>query len=334
MSTKRGPTGCGVRGFSFAPLESEIFAPVFGDKIGGMLFRVTASLAILASMISSAAAQTTVVGVLEDVPGTYVLEHDRRAVRVVFEKDGHEWRAFPSNCPDDRCLSTVSSEFPHEILWNVGFDGKKLGQITARTPREFRFYSDVGLQVIISQAPVPTVGQKARKYGGYIAAAVNRPLVTNSKPYFNDPESWKPLPLSAHLVHLLRQQFRRQFPKFCKLSSDQETLEPFPYADNNIRVASAYGSKNGWTVARLHLGGAVDCRDTEAGFEIDDKWFVVGPQQSVRYLDNGMWLVDAGDYDNDGRSEVIFSIDRQDEGGYELFYDHFRKSATFQFHYH
>jgi hypothetical protein len=308
--------------------------PILGDITGGMVFRVTAFIVALAAVISSASAQTMVVGILEDVPGTYVLEKDRRAVRVVFKKVGREWRAFPGDCPDARCLSTVSSEFPHEILWNVGFDGKKLGQLTARTPREFRFYSDVGLQVITSHGPVPTVGQKARKYGGYIAAAVYGPLVTNSKPYFNDPESWTPSRLSAHLVHLLRQEFRRQFPKFCKQSSDETTLEPFPYSDNNIQVVSAYGLKNGWTVARLHLGGAVDCSDTEAGFEIDDKWFVVDPRESVRYLDEVMWLVDAGDYDNDGQSEVIFSIDRDDRGGYELFYNHFRKRATFPYAYH
>jgi hypothetical protein len=99
-------------------------------------------------------------------------------------------------------------------------------------------------------------------------------------------------------------------------------------------VVAAYGSKKGWTVARLHLGGAIDCSDTEAGFEIDDKWFVVDPKQSGWYLDEGMWLVDAGDYDNDGQSEVIFSIDRENRGGYELFYNDFRKRVTFEFGYH
>jgi hypothetical protein len=27
-----------------------------------------------------------------------------------------------------------------------------------------------------------------------------------------------------------------------------------------------------------------------------------------------MWLVDAGDYDNDGKSELVFAIDRANEG--------------------
>jgi hypothetical protein len=44
-----------------------------------------------------------------------------------------------------------------------------------------------------------------------------------------------------------------------------------------------------------------------------------------------MWLVDAGDYDNNGRDELVFSIDRYNRGGYELFYDDFKKHATFEY---
>jgi hypothetical protein len=83
----------------------------------------------------------------------------------------------------------------------------------------------------------------------------------------------------------------------------------------------------------LHLE-AVDCADVEAGFDIDDPWFVVDTKKSIAYLESGIWLVDAGDYDNDGRSELVFSINRDNEGGYEIYYDNFKKHATFRFNYH
>jgi len=47
-----------------------------------------------------------------------------------------------------------------------------------------------------------------------------------------------------------------------------------------------------------------------------------------------MWLVDAGDYDSDGKSELVFSIDGYNRGGYKLFYDDFSRFATFEFGYH
>ena len=54
----------------------------------------------------------------------------------------------------------------------------------------------------------------------------------------------------------------------------------------------------------------------------------------MRFLGSRMWLVDAGDYDNDGKSELVFSIDDYNRGGYRLFYDDFSRSAKFEFGYH
>ena len=53
-----------------------------------------------------------------------------------------------------------------------------------------------------------------------------------------------------------------------------------------------------------------------------------------QFLDNGISLVDAGDYDSDGQSELVFAISRYNRGGYELYYDGFRRHAVFQFSYH
>ena len=44
--------------------------------------------------------------------------------------------------------------------------------------------------------------------------------------------------------------------------------------------------------------------------------------------------VGAGDYDNDGKSELVFSIDDYNRGGYKLFYDDLSRSAIFEFNYH
>jgi hypothetical protein len=220
------------------------------------------------------------------------------------------------------------------MVWTVGFDGKNLGQVTGETPRVYRLYSEVGLQEITSKGPIPTVGERSREYGGDTDALVYRPLLTNSRPHVTDPDSWKLSRISPELVRALRHQFRRQFPKLCRLGEDKTRLKSFAYSDEQIGVMKAYASNKGYVVARLRVGGAIDRSDTEAGFEIDDKWFVVNPQHSVRYLDDGLWLVDAGDYDNDGQSELVFSINRDNRGGYELFYDNFQKRAVFEFSYH
>src|SRR5438445_6980405 len=158
--------------------------------------------------------RTIVLGVLEDVPGKYQGESDSRRVRVVFEKDGDSWKAFPSACPDQDGLKIIASEYPAEMTWIIAFDGKNLGQVTSRTPTAYDFYSDVGLQNITSTGPIPTVGKKSAEFTGFgsFGTPVERPLVANSQPYFKDPEAWKPTRLSTALVAALHREFRKRFP--------------------------------------------------------------------------------------------------------------------------
>jgi len=294
--------------------------------------------AILALLVSAPTAATfaqeVVLGVLEDNHGWYAGEPNFRAVRVVFRKVGFDWKPFPSECGDQQCLKTIAASYPHEMKWTIAFDGKNLGQITSSTPSDFKWYAAVGQQEIAGNDPVPTVGKPSPEFGGYTEATVYRPLVANSQSYFKDPEEWKPAKPSPDLTSVLRKAFRQQFPKLCRLGGPEHNrMDAFPYRDQEVAVVKAYASRLGWTIARLHLQ-AVDCADTEAGFDIDDPWFAIAPSRSAIHLDDGMWLVDAGDYDNDGKSELVFSIDRDNRGGYELFYDNFKRHVSFEFNYH
>jgi len=56
-------------------------------------------------------------------------------------------------------------------------------------------------------------------------------------------------------------------------------------------------------------------------------------------LQTELWGMDGdvpapGDYDGDGKSELVFSIDDYNRGGYRLFYDDFGQRAVFEFSYH
>jgi hypothetical protein len=296
------------------------------------MFARLSALLVLATLFAVAAKGQTLLGVLEDVPPLGPETQHRREVRVVFEKRGNEWQAFPSVCPDQQCLSSITSKYPQEVHWTVAFDGKNLGQITSTAPPRYAYYAEVGLQNLTDITSAPTVGTKSREFGGQTDAIVYRPLVTNSQPFASDPEGWKRSPLSVEQSARVKQAFRQHFGKLCQL--DKDDLKQLPYTDENLKVVTAYKSRSGWAIASVHLQGAIDCADTEAGFEIDDSWFAVTPDMGVQHLDDGVWLVDAGDYDNNGHSELVFSINRDNRGGYELFYDGFKKRAVFEYIYH
>lgn len=301
-----------------------------------MTVRLTLALVALAAllMVSQMRAQQQsriFLGVLEDHPGEYSSQPYFRAVRVVFEKVGKEWKAFPSDCPDQECLKTISSRYPGKVPWTIGLHGKVLGSITGRTYNEFPFYSEVGLQKIISSGSVPTVGKRSEEFSGDWGYSVYRPLVANSQAYLKDPQDWRSTTFSPKLVASLRRRFREKFPRVENCRNSESPPRPWSYGDKNITV-SGYTSPDGWGLAQLQLGPA-RC-DYSNYPEFDDWWVVLPPNGASRFIGSGLVFVDSGDYANDGESEVLFQVVGENLGGYTLFYDHFRKHVSFTFKYY
>jgi len=305
-----------------------------------MRFYIIRSLAILFLLVGYASAnvfgQETVLGILEDNPGHYLGEANDRTVRVVFKKTGGDWEAFRSECGNQDCLKTIAADFPDHMTWTIGFDGKMLGTVATRAQEKFEWYSSIGQENIASNGPVPTIGQRLEEFGGWAGRPVYRPLVANSLPYFKDPESWKRTEPSAAVLGLLRGQFRNKFPQVTNCDNpDENRAKPWSYRDEDIKIFRAYSARSGWLVVSLHL----DENRCDGPWEgpadpFSTQWFALSPNREVSFLDQGMWLVDAGDYDNDGKSELVFTIGRYDRGGYEIFYDDFKKHASFEYSYH
>lgn len=276
-----------------------------------------------------------ILGVLENLPGEYSGENDFRAVRAVFRKNGDLWQALPTKTKSYLDLQTLPTSYPKEMTWTIAFDGRNLGTITSRTPSHFKFYSEIGIEQITSHNHIPTVGRKSADYSGFRSTPVYRPLVAVSQSNFTDPEGWKPAQLSPRMVAAAREKFRNKFPKASNCRTPEENIpRPWNYQDEDIHLAKAYSSKNEWSLIELNLtGNACDGQQGSQG-EFDGQWYVITPAGEARFLGTNMWLVDAGDYDNSGKSELLFSINGYNTGGYRLYYLDFTQSAEFVFHYH
>ncbi len=255
-----------------------------------------------------------ILGVLEDIPGEYSGESDFRAVRAVFEKLGDSWQSFPTNAKIELDLATLPTSYPKGLTWTIAFDGRNLGTVESETPAHFGFYSEIGIERITSHAPVPTVGGKSADFGGFSGAPVYRPLVALSKPSFYDPDRWKPAKLPANLIAAARSQFRNQFPRVSNCRNPNENvMRPREYRDEDIHVIKAYSSKRGWSLIELSLTGYA-CDGPYDGTGFIGQWYVVDPSGGTRLLGTDMWLLDAGDYDDSGRSAVLFTINGYQHG--------------------
>jgi hypothetical protein len=291
--------------------------------------RLLFELAFWFSCSFAASGQSVILGVLEDVPPVYVDDTNKPAVRVLFQFDGGKWIAFPSDCSDQDCLRRIVVQYPAKVRWSIGLNGRQLAKLSTRVPQWFDFYSHVGLQDIDEPSQVPKIGSRSVEFGGFTGEAVYHPLVANSEPFFSDPDHWRGSPVPANIQIALHHAFRRANPKLCKRDQTDETKSvPFGYTDAQVRISKALKSKSGVWIAELHLDNASACDDV---VQFDEPWFVVRSDGSTKYIGEGMWLVDVGDFNNDGRSEILFSIGRYNRGGYELFYDQFAKHVSFEF---
>lgn len=295
--------------------------------------RLAIALLGLCSLSAGAAEPPLIIGALEERPAYYSGQPLRRGVRALFEKTNQEWRPFFSNCQDSECLQTVSAKYPQIVSWTIAFSGRKLGNVISKTESKFEQYAEVGMGDITSAGPVPTIGARSALYAyGMMGQPVYRPLVAITRPNVADPDSWKPDRPSTELLQQARAAWRKQFPKNtnCKPGGPEF---PWHYPDENIKLVKGYASSNGWHLMGIKLAGD---RCDRPGIEPVDsnQWYASSPEGEIRHMGQSMWLVDAGDYDADGKSEILFAIDDYNLGGYELFYDDFKKHARFEYSFH
>lgn len=284
---------------------------------------------------SSGSGDTVYVGILDDAR-----EHawhgkadadERRLVMPAFEKTGTEWHS-------------ISSFSPSEMKWTISFDGKNLGEIETHADMKEGGADQLSSpesrakqRIVTRAASVPVVGKPSRNFTGasFLVGlkTVHRPLVALSKPYFRDPEGWKRAQLPEKIASLVRTGFRGQYPHVDRCKDEAIIEHDWKYPDSALTLPTAYGSnKNSFLVAvRLNAG---DCgwggRPDNAADPWVLQWFLVAPDGTVRRVGGFEELLDAGDYDNDGRSEIIFFSTRSEHSdAYDLLYgDGLQKRAT------
>lgn len=289
------------------------------------------SAGLLLSREAFASCKDVTLGVLEHYKYEVNMRGDPEAfVRVVFRAIAGEWQSFDGTCIDERCLSL----YPSQMNWTITFDGKQIGQLRTVRAKQFRWVSSVGEHLINEHHKIPTIGKPSDKFVGWgHGRKAYRPLVAVSQPNYRDPDMWKPSPLNAEDISLARAAFRSRFPDALRCADPYENKpQPWRYVDSDIKVTKSYRSNKTKILVEMRL------RDNNCDGVIEgafsSNWFVIYPDKKSSYLDEGMTLIDAGDYDNDGKSEVIFQISRYNRDGYTIYYKDFSKHVSFEFSLH
>jgi hypothetical protein len=281
-----------------------------------------------------AKAMPLTIGVLEERPGGTTSEAARFIVRAVFQKDGDVWKSLEPACNDQSCLASSPASFPASVDWTVVHHGGTRGSVRATTPAAWQLYADVGSQELDAGVAAPTIGERTREFAGNHDVPLYRPLLAASAPVAADPDAWKAAAVPAKSTAAIRVAFRGLFANVVNCATDGGTdAKALSYQDGDIAISKGAAAVNGWSVATAQL----------TGYRCDGPWddtafapqtFAVSPEGDARYLGEGLQFVDAGDFDGDGKSEVVFAITTGNTGGYDLRYNDFARQAVFAFNYH
>lgn len=258
----------------------------------------------------------------------------QRLIRPAFEKVGSEWRP------------VAPSSIPHRMTWTVAYHGRNLGQVESETSQESASWESQDrkfftfIQAILTPAAaVPSVGPSSEDFSGLLERGPGkfpRPLVVVSRPNVRDPDGWHHLKqLPQYVAAEVLTQFRYDFSHADRCKDEEVVEHGWNFPDSSLSFPRAYASIDNTFLVQTSLDGG-DCGYVDDPNDPQsDPWYFVSADGVAQRIGSFMEFLDAGDYDNDGRSEVIFFLSQgENTDGFVLFDGQFQKQTKLIWHYH
>jgi len=260
---------------------------------------------------------------------TYVAQ-----IRLALRFTRGEWLAYGEPLP--------SAPFD----WTAVLHGKTLGKVHTVGILNSEWCRDKGLLKLAPDQQLPEAGRRTKEFAGWMYRAVKRPLVLVTKDCFKDGEGWRPVQWGGAVP----QEFLRAFRKYVILEEDTDTKTVnLTFQDSDLETCNVYQSRFGDTVAEVRFREDSELfRRLTAGpylykvkgasslsLNPNSFWFgKSGGESQPRYLGDEMALLDIGDFDRNGRSELVFFFSRENEDGYLIAWNRLKEATVFSWHYH
>ena len=252
-------------------------------------------------------------------------------VRILFYKIDNDWETILD--PEK-----IIKYYPKNVMWTIAFDGRNLGKIESvddTTSSKYEsFYARDKFHNPTTKFPIPKVGNLTSEFTGWPGGETLRPLILSSTGKFADPEKWRPFRPEKKVKHILFDVIKKSIGQVYKVDYDTNKRTPFNYTENDLTISKSYKSASsdqliqlGFDIPQIDCGGPVEP-------ECKSLWFYLPIVQKPFFIGKKMNLIDAGDYDGDGRSEIVFWKAGYNLDGYILFYDRFTKKVEYLWGYH
>jgi hypothetical protein len=255
----------------------------------------------------------------------------RYKIRVMFYKTDSTWEVMLDQ-------KSINKYYPAEVLWTIAFDVRNLGNIESvddpDSSKFYAFYARDRFHIPTKKFPIPEVGKVTPEFTGWLGGETLRPLILVNTGRYKDPDRWKPFKPKRDILSLLFHPLRKSISNLVRVDYATGKKTPFEFQEKDIKIFKSYKSLSNSKLIQLGFGlQHIDCGG-KADPECPPRWFYVPNNGSPIYIGKEMKVVDAGDYDGDGTSEVIFWKQSYNLDGYVLFFDGFKRKAQYLWGYH
>lgn len=234
--------------------------------------------------------------------------------------------------------------------WTVILDGRAIGSVSEKN------FSSIGSK------PVPT------EFTTMIGTVKAKPFALVKGSDGKDPDKWKPWKLSSRDMKMVRESYlklllenqkadstqtdsaplnpsplasaRFQCPGFSRLNGDKAKIKKLSCKEEDkIQIRKSYQRKSGASIVQVLIE-----TDREGEFEGTteqiNSWLVYRENSTAPqflFSDNTLWdalLIEAADFDKDGKSELLFETSGYNSKEFYLFNSDFKVEAQTSESYH
>jgi hypothetical protein len=275
------------------------------------------------------------------------------------------WQTMPHQADNEAELHALSAKYPQSMRWIIASDGRLRRKFKAARPVRWDAYCDIG---IFQTTPQSHLNISTKGYGGQQHSLFMVVVSTFNFKDPDAWKQWMPSSVELTQFHRAFRVAVGTVSFICEYNDSAESRRgTFDYKDDLIILVKAYRSKQGYRLVSLKIdpraihgpcsGEAICDREREmrrkllgkplpsnayyrGGCEDGDEylsanwphwteqWFL-DKGNGPKFIGSDMQFVDAGDYDGDGWSEIVFHRYGYDHDAYVLLFDHLSKQIEF-----
>jgi hypothetical protein len=183
-------------------------------------------------------------------------------------------------------------------------------------PADIDYFFHVGAALVDPKTPPPTFGKPGAEFRGPDGGRAYRPLVLTTNGVRPDPEGWKAAQPSRATLRGVTEIFRGILRDIPRCEGETWTSTPTDRSKDQARVVSSHKSRTGAQLVSLQLASPAKCDGPDPSH--DTMMFLVRSDGAGQFLGAGLQFLDAADYDGDGRSEVVFTVNTLTGSGFAL----------------